>query len=300
MAKSISLSSEHKSASVQKTLPAAFVPLSEIQKTSEELSHDEEKVSLSPASIAEKKHVSYELCMVFDAPKENQASRLNAPHFTGPSMVDLLRQAGLEILLYLSVQKDEVYCLIGASEERLENEAQRIEYDLPLDRDSCLNYGISGGVTLAKVTKERDQYSNLITDSLWENLYGKFTIASRVLYKKNFEDAAHAGSVFSEADRIKLIISIIEAEVKMGGAGLAIGNILNEKNSHLLAFFALHNENQKNRLKPLMMNRKNFFQIPVDDIRSYFGEEIALYFSFLGNALVFFCLQISDTISSFL
>lgn len=47
--------------------------------------------------------------------------------------IDAIRQAGLKTHLYLSVQEDEVYCLLGITEKRLREEADRLDYDLSLD-----------------------------------------------------------------------------------------------------------------------------------------------------------------------
>eukprot|EP00475_Leptophrys_vorax_P019655 TRINITY_DN26951_c0_g1_i1.p1 TRINITY_DN26951_c0_g1~~TRINITY_DN26951_c0_g1_i1.p1 ORF type:complete len:822 (+),score=220.07 TRINITY_DN26951_c0_g1_i1:213-2468(+) len=203
------------------------------------------------------------------------------PRITAPAIVAKLNGAGLKTLLYLSVQKDEVYCLIGAPRTRLEREAQRTHFELSLDKDKCIRFGSEIGFTLAKFTQDRDEYSNLITTSLWDNLYGRFTVASKQLYKTYYEDSVHKNSVFRAVDRIKLIVSIIEAEVKLGGAGLAIGRLMKQEDTHLQAFFALHDKDKKNHVEQVFRGWKKPFQLDIDEIRDYFGEEVGLYFKFL-------------------
>ena len=54
-----------------------------------------------------------------------------------------LNDAGLKTSLYYSVQKDELYCLVGASEHRLELEADRVYHDLPLDAAELVKIGMA-------------------------------------------------------------------------------------------------------------------------------------------------------------
>jgi hypothetical protein len=180
----------------------------------------ENSVEIAAAQIGEEEVFSYDVCMVFKAPPEDKLISEPAPRTTAVEIVNCLNASGLKTLLYLSVQKDEVYCLIGAQRSRLEKEAQRTEYELALDGQKCIEYGADLEFPLAKYTQERDVYSNLITSSLWRNLYGKFIGATKHLYQTYYEDSLHKNAVFRAVDRIKLIYSIIEAEVKLGGAGL--------------------------------------------------------------------------------
>jgi len=226
---------------------------------------------------------TYDMCMVFKVVTDVSDEK-TIPVFTGPDIVKLLQESGLETKLYQSTQKDEVYCLIGASEARLELEADRIDLDVLLDKKAAIEAGYKKGVRLAKVTKERDEKSSRISEALWDNIYGKFDRdpTKKDLYTKyNQEDPVHANSCFRSVDRINLIVSIIEAPRKFRGCGLAISKLLKLKNTHLLAFFALHEKAKKEDLERHWLSIQGTLSQPLDEIRDYLGEKIALYFAFL-------------------
>jgi hypothetical protein len=223
---------------------------------------------------------TYDYVMVFAAPEKPN------PKHNPTSATDIVRKlekADLKIRLYKSVQKDEVYVLIGATEARLEEEADRIEYDLAFDKTRCMEYGFNHGLLLAKKAKEKDQYcSDDINDNMFQFIHGKFSKEKRELYATyNEEGPQHAGSVFRQTDRLKLIVSIVEAPVKLGGAGLAITDVKAEKGSFLKAFFPLHDEASREHLLKKWMNWRNIVAQPIEQVRDYFGEDVALYFQFL-------------------
>jgi hypothetical protein len=106
-------------------------------------------------------------------------------------------------------------------------------------------------------------------------------------------------SIFRGVDRIKLLISIVEAKSYEGGAGLHISNLLVKK--AVLAAFPLHEFEELNMLQQEWLV---FFQAPsqqpvgtsrwfvpsiivyslffAEKIKNYFGERIGLYFVYLG------------------
>lgn len=252
------------------------------------------------------------MCMVFKVP-DNPYDNLNEDHSllvdTPPKIFSRLNLGGLETRLYKSVQGDEVYCLIGATEDRLETEAERIMYSLKLNRNRAIEIGARQGITLAQVTKNRDESSNFITTSLWEGLYGRFNKETKAVYETYRNDGKmHLNSVFRSVDRLKLIYSIIEAPLELGGCSLAIGNIESLPSTRFKGLFALHDSDQLNSLGQRWNATESYWNQPINEIRDYFGEEIGMYFAFLqfynywlvalgAVGLIFFALQAADGIA---
>ena len=70
----------------------------------------------------------------------------------------------------------------------------------------------------------------------------------------------------------------------MGGADLRPRKLMKNKKNPLIAFFALHQrQEQKKFRRALLRPFKPIFFLPAEEIKDYYGEQIALYFSFLGH-----------------
>ena len=113
-------------------------------------------------------------------------------------------------------------------------------------------------------------------DYIYANFeFGRLDIKN--LYQK-FENR----TVFRGVDRLKLMYSILVSKPSEGGSDLDIYRLIKEK--AVLGFYPLHDhvelktlEEKWLRLCALPWNQ------PIEDIKDYFGEKIALYFLWLGH-----------------
>jgi anoctamin-10/anoctamin-7 len=135
---------------------------------------------------------------------------------------------------------------------------------------------------------ELDPYTNIFApydeDERYDSLYFR---ANRL--DRRDQDADDRASerdnpfYFREVDRIKLMLSIIASKSNpYNGCELDVPMLLEKKG--LMAFYPLHNEKaQKWLFKEWMRFDTVPNSQPFDEIKDYFGEQIALYFHWLAE-----------------
>jgi len=166
------------------------------------------------------------------------------------SIVERLRNAGLKVKV-VRVQakgnKDKDFVLISASQERLEQEAERVELNMKLK----IEYG--GG-------------------------YSEFEIEKKFMFRLNDPER---GDLFRKGQKIQLLQTIMQLKVEEGGANVSFNQSLHS--GVVNKIFPLH---EPAKVKWLMTNwasfKNTFKPQPIDKVRDYFGEEVAIYFAWLG------------------
>lgn len=198
-------------------------------------------------------------------------------------IIDKLNYGGLETSCFFSAQKDEIYVKIRAEPSRLKDEASRIKYNLQLDEER-LRIKLQSG---KKEDGKKVWDPIIISDDhgVSEYQFNKFIFGP---YDKNPDVQPlykiHPNTtMFRGVDRVKLIISIIEAKESDGsdasrGCDLPLNEMIVDET--VLAAFAIHDYDE---LEELEKDLLQFFRLntPIDKIKDYFGEKVGMYFLFL-------------------
>lgn len=166
-----------------------------------------------------------------------------------------LKASGLEISWYNTVENDATIIRVGARDERLSREAQRIELLVRTQDKYRDNYIPENESFAVYKENERSQYSN------------------------SFVKQGHFR--FSSLERQRLVYSIMMSPHNEDGADLQ--ELIDDESRHvtILAMFPAHNERELKVLEVWWFGRKNWCSrfssfLPIKEIRDYFGEEIAL------------------------
>ena len=144
---------------------------------------------------------------------------------------------------------------------------------------------------LSKATLDESKDTNHIQMDIWDNIYVKYEHEVCPYIFKPYEILDHTDikdgveiSLFRIKDRLILLNEIVTSDVESGGAGLYVPALQNEEHC-VIDFFALHTIEQLHVILDGFFSWKaltySILTLPIEEIRVYFGEYIALYFYYL-------------------
>lgn len=184
--------------------------------------------------------------------------------FVLKSVVSVMQQElRLEVRLFFSRDKDEVFCKVRASEQNLKIQADLIDYPLQMVHrsDETLPYQAVPPFGAFEVTPKK---------SLLMKHVDKEVLFQHYNWK---DEPAEIGSLFQYKDRVRLIVSMLDSVFER--SVLSQYGFLNSE-------ICVNNQAIVAELEKDWTTLWHFWRRQdIPRIRSYFGEEVAMYFAWI-------------------
>ncbi|CAM9680880.1 unnamed protein product [Chrysoparadoxa australica] len=222
--------------------------------------------------------------MVFEISANGKDLSPYQKKFTLKEVITRLTMGGLETAMFYSAQSDEVYVKIRCPLDRLKAEADRIDYKLLLEQTTLRSACANGRPGVWEPINIVDEFKLCKYDP-YQYIYAPYSGKAdrpdvECLYTRYGSSITR--TPFRGVDRMKLIYSILTTRAGDGGCNLDVVRLMTK--GCILGFYPLH---EKVELRELEQHWLNFFQAPwkqpISAVKDYFGEKVALYFTWLGH-----------------
>jgi uncharacterized protein YoxC len=203
-------------------------------------------------------------------------------HFSekGKGYIRTMRANGLDTLAYHGVNSDDIFVLVRASTELLQNYADDIDYRMLLDPTELKRIASEGNTERHIAPIEISHLPEVSAYDPYAYIYGRF---SRRMPESLYYRDLGERSPFNNTLCCKLTNQLIEKKPPTGGQNLKIKRYLHISKT-LRACFSLHCQKKKLELEAKWMKYPIIpWEQPYELITAYFGEKICLYFIFLGH-----------------
>lgn len=213
----------------------------------------------------------YDICLVFEADPTTKRFKADGEELFN----NVCKLFGNENVYAFCGEKneDKIFVLVYGSNHRIEMYADLRA--IPVLCDPAKLHGAPGNTVLSlneTQTSELDPYAHI---------YVAYRTDKRV--NEMYDRSNSTGTPFSNATRIRIMESMLTEPLKLGGLGVALRE-KEQKHPSLLAVYPLQEDTTELASKWL-----NFctailpWRQPFDDLKDYFGAQIALYYKFLGH-----------------
>lgn len=207
---------------------------------------------------------------------EKGVATYSPDHVSFTQIIERLYQAELQTSCFKSGDGDEIYIKVRANLHRLAEHASDCELEMLLDP-----IALRDKVDNSDAHIEDDHETTPLTP--YQCVYGPFDDERPEL----FAHAAGYQHPFSDMLRIKIIFDIITSN-KAGCAHLNLRKMKSDdkdpKKCSVIAYFPLHNRAVADDLETRWLGWKvRPWEQPLDDVKEYFGEKVALYFCFTAH-----------------
>jgi len=228
---------------------------------------------------------SWDWIVVFRVQEADEVVSRYQEQYSLRRILERLNQGGLETKLYKSYNYDKIFCKIRCGFDRLKTQASAIDYPLLLKEQQVVDRMTRGyrDETNAAVWQGRvisDPRGQCPSYEYFEYIYGKYD--KRDDLKDLYEEYPSSNSIFRGVDRLKLIMSIMEADVKDDGCSFKLRDLIAK--GAVLAIFPLHDDLELHALQHQWLASFTMpWNQPLEAVKDYYGEKVGLYFMFLGH-----------------
>lgn len=229
-------------------------------------------------------------------------------HYSLRLIVERLEMGGLQTKLYKSYHYDKIFCKIRCTSDRLKDQAAAVDYPLLMDetevkmriergyRDEFGKYKWYPRRDGWKLASEGDEgeklektFNNAIVDTegqsgyaFNEHIYGKYDKRGDLQSPSVYVTYPASNSIFRSVDRLKLMMGIMEGDIKQEGCSLILKELITR--GACLAIYPLHDDDALQTIQDRWLTYlEPPWAQPIDLVKDYFGEKVGMYFLFLGT-----------------